>query len=150
MTALYFDDLTVGQTFTTGTITLDEAALKAFAAQYDPQPFHLDDAAAKGTIFGGLAASGWHTAALTMRMMVDSSLKIAGGLVGMGGDISWPRPTRAGDVLQLTIEVLEMKASRTKPDRGTVKVRMTTKNQKGEPVQVATITMMVPRKAAAS
>lgn len=149
MSALYFDDLSVGQSFVSGTAVLDEAALKAFAAQYDPQPFHLDDAAARGTLFGGLAASGWHTAALTMRLMVDSSMSIAGGLIGLGGDISWPRPTRPGDVLQVTVEILELTPSRSKPDRGTARIRITTRNQNGEPVQLASITIMVPRRTGA-
>ncbi|MGL4285010.1 MAG: MaoC family dehydratase [Phreatobacter sp.] len=146
MTALYLDDLQVGQTFTSGSLTVDEAAIKAFAGQFDPQPFHLDDEAAKATFFGGLAASGWHTAALTMRLLVDGGAPIAGGIIGGGGEIVWPRPTRPGDVLTVVSEVLEVTPSRSKPDRGMVTMRNETRNQRGEPVQVFTVKLVVPRK----
>src|ERR1700719_2214270 len=91
---LYLDDFHVGQRFTSATHDIDAAQIKAFARQFDPQPFHLDEEAAKGTLFGGLVASGWHTAAVTMRLLVGSGMPVAGGLVGMGGEMSWPRPTR--------------------------------------------------------
>ena len=99
---IYLDDLAVGDQFTSGEHAMDEAQITAFAAQFDPQPFHLDDAAARATLFGGLAASGWHTASVTMRLQVTSGLPIAGGIIGAGGELSWPRPTRATDVLQLS------------------------------------------------
>src|ERR1022692_363691 len=89
--ALYLDDLHVGQHFTSASHAIDAAQIKAFARQFDPQPFHLDEEAAKGTMFGGLVASGWHTAAITMRLLVESGLPIAGGLIGIGGEMSWPR-----------------------------------------------------------
>jgi acyl dehydratase len=143
-TLLHLDDLHVGQRFTTASATLDEAAIKRFAAEFDPQPFHLDNEAAEATLFGGLAASGWHTAALTMRLMVGG-LPIAGGLVGAGVELAWPRPTRPGDVLTVEVEVLEIVPSRSKPDRGMVTTRNTTRNQNGEAVQVATVRMVVPR-----
>jgi acyl dehydratase len=97
LTTLFLDDLRVGQRFSSASHTIDEAQIKAFAAQFDPQPFHLDDAAAKATLFGGLAASGWHTAAITMKLLVDSGLPLMGGIIGSGGEVSWPRPTRPGD-----------------------------------------------------
>ncbi len=97
--SLYLDDLQVGDTFTSGEHAMDEAQLKAFATQFDPQPFHLDDDAAKGTMFGGLAASGWHTAAITMRLLVTGGLPIAGGIIGASGELSRPRPTCPSDVL---------------------------------------------------
>jgi acyl dehydratase len=146
---LYLDDLHVGQRFSSGSHALDEAQIKAFARQFDPQPFHLDDAAAKGTLFGGLAASGWHTAAITMRLLVDGGTPIAGGVVGAGGEVSWPKPTRPGDILQVQSEVLEVTPSRSRPDRGMVTVRSETRNQRDEVVQVLTAKLIVPRRPAA-
>src|SRR6516162_8306038 len=115
---LYLDDLHVGQPFTSGTHVIDETQIKAFARQFDPQPFHLDDEVAKATLFGGLAASGWHTAAITMRLIVSSGAPIAGGIIGGGGELSWPLPTRPGDVLHVVMEVVETTPSRSRPDRG--------------------------------
>jgi len=133
---LYLDDLHVGQQFTSGVYRVDEDRLKAFAEEFDPQPFHLDAAAAQAGIFGGLAASGWHTAAITMRLMVTGGLPFAAGIIGLGGEISWPRPTRAGDVLRVESEIVEILPSRSKPNQAVVMVRSTTLNQDGEPVQV--------------
>lgn len=144
--SLFFDDLAVGTRFESGTTTLDAAAIREFAAQYDPQPFHLDDAAARTTLFGGLAASGWHTAAVTMRLLVES-VPIAGGLIGAGNDISWPRPTRPGDVLRVVTDVVEMTPSASRPDRGRVVMRSETLNQKGEVVQILLARLVVPRRA---
>jgi acyl dehydratase len=121
----------------------------SFAAQFDPQPFHLDDAAARDTLFGGLAASGWHTAAVTMRLQVTSGLPIAGGIIGAGGELSWPRPTRANDVLHVVSEVLEIQPSKSKPDRGMVTVRSETRNQHGDVLQLSTVRIVVPRRPAA-
>jgi acyl dehydratase len=149
MTPLYLDDLHVGQTFTSASLTVDEAAIKAFAGEFDPQPFHLDGEAAKATLFGGLAASGWHTAALTMRLLVGGGAPIAGGVIGAGGEIAWPRPTRPGDVLTVRSEVLEIVPSRSRPDRGMVTMRSQTLNQNGEPVQISTMKLVVPRRPAA-
>src|SRR6202140_2819805 len=115
---LYLEDFHVGQRFTSATHVIDTAQIKAFARQFDPQPFHLDEEAAKGTLFGGLVASGWHTAALTMRLQVESGLPIAGGIVGIEGEMSWPRPTRPGDVLSVVSEIEEVTPSRSRPDRG--------------------------------
>src|SRR5712671_2033589 len=106
---LYLDDLLVGQRFTSATHAIDEVQIKSFAREYDPQPFHLDDAAATKSLFGGLVASGWHTAAVTMRLLVESGLPIAGGIVGASGEVSWPRPTRPGDVLTVVSEIVEVK-----------------------------------------
>lgn len=142
------DDLHVGQRFTSGTHALDAGQIKAFAAQFDPQPFHLDDEAAKATLFGGLAASGWHTVAITMRLLVESGLPLAGGIIGSGGTIEWPQPTRPGDVLTVESEVMELKPSRSRADRGTATVRSQTRNQRGEVVQIITMRLVVPRRVA--
>lgn len=147
---LYLEDMTVGRRFTSGEHAMDAAQIIAFAEQFDPQPFHLDDDAAKGTLFGGLAASGWHTAAVTMRLQVTSGLPIAGGIVGAGGELSWPRPTRPTDVLHVVSEVMEVNPSRSKPDRGMVTVRSETLNQHGEVLQVSTVRIVVPRKPGAA
>jgi acyl dehydratase len=141
---LYLDDLYVGQRFTTATHALDEQQIVAFAREFDPQPFHTDPDAARGTLFRGLAASGWHTAAITMRLQVDG-LPIAGGIVGLGGELGWPTATRPGDVLHVESEILDVVPSRSRPDRGTVTLRSGTRNQRGEIVQTATIKLLVPR-----
>ena len=146
MNLLYLDDLSVGQRFTSGTHAIDERQITAFAREFDPQPFHLDGEAAKETFFRGLAASGWHTAAITMRLNVQGGLPIAGGILGMGGELAWPRPTRPGDVLHVESEVLEVKPSRSQPDRGIATIRSGTKNQRGEVVQLCTMKLFVPRR----
>ena len=143
---IYLDDLAVGDQFKSGEHAMDEAQIKAFAAQFDPQPFHLDEEAARSTMFGGLAASGWHTAALTMRLQVTSGLPIAGGIIGAGGELSWPRPTRATDVLHVVSEVVQVQPSKSKPDRGMVTVRSETRNQHGDVLQVSTVRVVVPRR----
>jgi acyl dehydratase len=135
---LYLEDLEVGQRFTSGVYRIDEDGIKAFAETFDPQPFHLDGAAAQASIFGGLAASGWHTAAITMRLMVTGGVPFAAGIIGMGGEIAWPRPTRAGDTLRVESEIIEILPSRSKPNQALVRVRSTTLNQNGEAVQVFT------------
>jgi acyl dehydratase len=146
---LYLEDLRVGQRFTSGSHAVDEAQIRAFARQFDPQPFHLDDGAARASLFGGLAASGWHTAAITMRLLVEGGLPLAGGIVGAGGEISWPQPTRPGDVLRVDSEVVEIRPSRSRPDRGTVIVRSDTRNQQGEIVQTLVARLVVPRRSRA-
>src|SRR5881397_3686647 len=132
---LYLEDLHVGQRFSSGSHAVDAAQIKAFAGQFDPQPVHLDEATAAGTLFAGLAASGWHTAAITMRLLVDGGAPIAGGIIGAGGEVSWPKPTRPGDILQVESEILDVTPSRSRPDRGMVTVRSETFNQRGEIVQ---------------
>jgi acyl dehydratase len=146
----YFEDLTPGRRFGSGTLRVDTEAIKAFAAQFDPQPFHLDEEAAKRSIFGGLAASGWHTAALSMRLMVEGEMRPAGGFIGAGCDeMRWPRPVRPGDVLRVELEVLEARPSKSNPAVGLVKMRTTTLNQKDEPVQVFVGNLVVRRKEGA-
>ncbi|MBN9527796.1 MAG: MaoC family dehydratase [Alphaproteobacteria bacterium] len=144
---LYLDDLVVGQRFASPSHQLDEAQIKAFAGQFDPQPFHLDDEAAKGTLFGGLAASGWHTAAVTMKLLVAGGAPIAGGIIGAGGEIKWPAPTRPGDILHVESEVIEIVPSKSRPDRGMVTLRSRTMNQDGQVVQEFTAKLVVPRRA---
>jgi acyl dehydratase len=146
MPPYYLDDLHVGQCFVSGTHSIDEEQIKAFARQFDPQPFHLDDAAARGTLFGGLAASGWHTSAITMRLLAESGLPLAGGIIGAGGEIAWPNPTRPGDTLRVESEVVSIVPSRSRPDRGMATVRSLTKNQKNEIVQELTAKLIVPRR----
>ena len=145
-TPLYLDDLEVGQRFTSGTYLLEEARIKEFAAEFDPQPFHLDDTAAQASVFKGLAASGWHTGAVAMRLLVTGGLPLASGIVGMGGEIAWPRPTRPGDILQVESEIIEITPSRSKPHQGIVTVRSTMFNQKREAVYVLTAKLLVPRR----
>jgi acyl dehydratase len=145
---LYLDDLHVGQRFTSATYAIDEAQIKTFAAQFDPQPFHMDEEAAERTFFKGLAASGWHTAAITMRLNVESGPPLAGGIVGAGGELSWPAPTRPGDVLHVESEVLEITPSRSRPDRGTIVLLSRTMNQGGEVVQILKARLVVPRRGA--
>ncbi len=138
----YLDDLHVGQKFSAGTYRMEPNRIKSFAAEFDPQPFHLDEEAGRKSVFNGLAASGWHTAAATMRLIVDA-LPLGSGSVGLGGEMAWPRPTYPGDTLRLEVEILEVKPSRSKPDRGIVTARCTTFNQKDEPVQVLTTKILV-------
>jgi acyl dehydratase len=138
MNLLYLEDMSVGMKFSSGTYLMEEAEIKDFALKYDPQPMHLDEAAAQASVFKGLAASGWHTAAVSMRLLITGGLPFAAGAVGLGGEIEWPRPTRPGDVLRVESEIVEIIPSRSKPNQGIVRVRNTTLNQKGEPVQVFT------------
>jgi acyl dehydratase len=143
---LFFDDLRVGQRFTSASHRLDAEQIKRFAAEFDPQPFHLDEGTAEKSFFGGLAASGWHTAALTMRLLVDGGAPIAGGIVGAGVEIAWPKPTRPGDELHVVSEVIEITPSRSRPDRGIVVLRSETLNERDEIVQLLTSKLVVPRR----
>ncbi len=147
---LYLDDIQVGQKFSSGSHALDATQIKAFASQYDPQPFHLDEQAAANSFFGGLAASGWHTASVTMRLLVDSGIPIAGGLIGAGCEINWPIATRQSDILTVETEVLNVAASRSRPDRGIVTICSNTRNQAGEVLQVMTAKLVVFRRPAAA
>jgi acyl dehydratase len=143
----YLEDFAVGQKFGSATLRVEEQRIKDFAAEFDPQPFHLDDAAARATLFRGLAASGWHTAAMTMRLLVDSDVKPAGGIVGAGFDeFRWPRPVRPGDELRVEAEVLEVRPSKSRPGEGLIKLRTTTLNQNNEPVQISVGNLVVPRR----
>ena len=146
---LYLEDLAIGQRFTSRAFPLDAEQIKSFARDFDPQTFHLDAEAAKDTFFAGLAASGWHTAAITMRLVVES-MPLAGGVIGAGGELVWPRAARASDVLTVEIEVLEITRSRSRPDRGSAMMRMTTRNQQGEIVQRFTPKVILARRSAAA
>src|SRR5215470_15192872 len=147
MTRQYLEDFTVGQVFGSGRLRVDKEAIMGFAGQFDPQPFHLDEEAAGKSVFRGLAASGWHTAAVTMRLLVEGEFRPAGGILGVGFDeLSWPRPVRPGDELHAMSEVLEVRPSKSRPDRGLIRVRTTTFNQNGEPVQIYTGNLLVPRR----
>jgi acyl dehydratase len=143
----YLEDFAVGQTFRSGRLRMDRERALAFAAEFDPQVFHLDEAAAQRSIFGELTASGWHTAAVTMRLLVESELRPAGGLVGAGLDeCRWPRPVRPGDELRVECEVIEVRPSKSRPAQGLIKVRTTTLNQDDEAVLAYVVNMVVPRR----
>lgn len=147
MSVRYLEDYGVGQKFGSGRLRVDSERIKSFAGEFDPQPFHLDEEAARPTIFRGLAASGWHTAAVTMRLLVEGELKPAGGIIGLGFDeLRWPKPVRAGDELHVESEILEVRPSTSRQDQGLVKVRTTTLNQKGEPVQVSVVNLLIQRR----
>ncbi len=147
MTERYLEDLHVGDRFASPTYTVTEAAIRAFAREFDPQPFHLDDEAARGTLFGGLVASGWHTAAITMRLLVQGETRLAGGAIGVGVEsLQWPRPVRPGDTLRLESEVVEVRPSTSRSDRGVVKLRNVTRNQRDEIVFSSVAVLLVPRR----
>jgi acyl dehydratase len=150
MTVLYLDDLAAGQTYG-GSLRLKVEAerIKSFAAEFDPQPFHLDEELARNTLFRGLAASGWHTTAVTMRLLHESEFKPAGGIIGAGfEELRWPKPVRPGDELRVESEVLEVRPSQSRPEQGMVKVRSTTYNQNNEAVQVFVANLVVQRRPA--
>lgn len=142
---IYLEDLSVGDVFVSKTHALDAAQIVAFATQFDPQPFHLDPDAARDTLFQGLAASGWHTAALTMKLLVES-FPVARGVIGAGAELAWPQPTRPGDVVKVTSTVLSITPSRSKPDRAIVVVESITSNQRDEALQTLTSKVVVFRK----
>ena len=144
----YLEDFAVGQTYGGAErLKVEAVRIKRFAAEFDPQPFHLDDTAARASIFRGLAASGWHTAAMTMKLLVASDLEPAGGIVGAGFDeFRWPLPVRPGDELRVEVEVLEVRPSKSRPEVGLVKIRTTTLNQDGAAVQVNVGNLLVPKR----
>jgi acyl dehydratase len=143
---MFLEDLSVGQTYRTETVSVDPHRVKEFASEFDPQPFHLDETAAAKSLFGRLVASGWHTAALTMRLMVTGGFRIAGGMIGVGVEqIRWPRPVYPGDVLYVEGEVLEVRPSRSNPKQGIVRFRSKTINQGGEVVMEQVASLVVPR-----
>ena len=145
--ARYLEDFAVGQTFGSGRVRVDAERIKSFAAEFDPQPFHLDEEVARNTIFRGLAASGCHTAALTMRLLIESEINPAGGIVAAGVDeLRWPLPVRPGDELQVESEVLEVRPSQSRRNRGMIKVRTTTLNQNGKAVQIFVANLIVLRR----
>jgi len=142
---LYFEDIAAGQTYRSPSLRIDAAAITGFAAEFDPQPFHLDDLAARKSLFQGLAASGWHTAALTMKLCLLSDFRPAGGILGVGGELTWLKPVRPGDALRVEIEVLDTRTSRSRPTQDLVKILITTLNRDGDPVQTFTPTLFVDR-----
>jgi len=143
----YLEDFAVGQTYESALKQVSADEIRAYAREFDPQPFHLDDVAAGHSIFGGLAASGWHTASLTMGLLVRGNLDPAGGFIGAGVDeLRWPGPVRPGDELHLVCEVLETRESRSRPTHGLMRVRVNTLNQRNETVQTFVATLLVQRK----
>lgn len=147
---LVFEDFAVGQRFSAGSVVVTAESIIAFARQFDPQPFHVDPEAAKASFFGSHVASGWQTACLTMRLMVESGLQVEGGLIGANGEIRWPRPVYPGDRLSVEIEVVDLHSSRSRPDRAFVTVRAETRNEASDLVQVMTARLTVPRRGALS
>lgn len=143
---LYLEDLPVGRRFVSGRCVLDADEIKRFAADYDPQPFHLDEDLAAGTFFQGLAASGWQVMGVTMRLLVQGGLPIANGIIGAGAELAWPRPTRPGDVLQATSEIMAVAPSKSKPDRGMITVKVETRNQHDEVVLALTVRILAFRR----
>ena len=149
MTKQYLDDFAAGQVYRSNRLRVDKEQILAFAAQFDPQPYHLDEEAARKSVFKGLAASGWHTAAMTMRLLVESEFQPADGILGVGlEELSWPRPVRPGDELRVESQVLEVRPSKLRVDRGVIRLRTTTLNQNDQPVQIFTGKLLVPRRAA--
>jgi acyl dehydratase len=142
----YFESFSTGMTFCSPSIDLDADAIVRFAREFDPQPFHLDPQAGADSFFGALVASGWHTAALTMRLLVESGLGIAGGLVGAGGEIKWPAVLRPGDRIHVETEVIATRPLRSRADMGMITVRSHTINGAGAIVQELTANLFVPRR----
>jgi acyl dehydratase len=149
MSKQYLEDFAAGQIYRSSRLPVDKGQILAFASQFDPQPYHLDEQAARNSVFKGLAASGWHTAAMTMRLLVESEFQPAEGILGVGlEELSWPRPVRPGDELRVESEVLEVRASKLRVDRGVIRLRTTTFNQNDQPVQIFTGNLLVPRRPA--
>lgn len=149
MTKQYLEDFAAGQVYRSDRLQVDKGQILAFASQFDPQPYHLDEEMARRSVFKGLAASGWHTAAITMRLLVGSEFQPAEGILGVGlEELSWPRPVRPGDELRVESEVLEVRPSKVRADRGMIRVRTTTFNQNDQPVQIFTGNLLVPRRPA--
>jgi acyl dehydratase len=148
LAVLFLEDLSVGLRFTSRAYPVTAEAIKAFAAEFDPQPFHTDEVAARDSFFGELVASGWHTAAITMRLLTEGALPVAGGAIGAGGEVRWPNPTRPGDVLIAESTIETIRPSRSKPDRGMLTVRTETRNQRGEVVQVLVANVLAFRRPA--
>jgi len=144
---VFLEDLQVGQRFGSDTIEVTKENIFAFAREFDPQPFHLDEEAARRSIFKQLTASGWHTAAMSMRLFVTGEFKPVGGSIGLAVDeLRWPQPVRPGDILKLETEILDVRKSRSKPDRGIIRIRNVTTNQRGEIVQTFMAFVMVRRR----
>lgn len=149
MAELYLEDLNVGDRFGSDTFDVTAESIIAFARDFDPQPFHLDLAAAKRSVFEELVASGWHTAAMSMKLFVTGELRLAGGSVGLGVDeLRWPRPVKPGDTLRLETEILDVRPSQSKPDRGIIRIRNVTTNQHDQVVQTFVASVLVRRRPA--
>jgi acyl dehydratase len=150
MTERYFEDFIPGQVFKpSGRVRVEKEEVIAFARKFDPQPFHLDEEAARQSIFGRLVASGWHTAAITMSLIAHSEHRAAGGTIGLGFEgLRWPIPVAPGDELRIESEVLETRPSKSRPDRGLLKMRTRTLNQNNEVVQEIIANGLVPRRPA--
>ncbi len=147
MSERYFDDLTQGDRFKSATYEVTEEQIISFAREFDPQPFHLDSVVARQTMFKGLIASGWHTAAITMRLFVQR-LNFAEGAIGLGVDeLRWPNAVRPGDALQVETEIVDLRVSRSKPSHGIVRLRNVTVNQRGEIVQTMSASALVLRRS---
>jgi acyl dehydratase len=145
----YLEDFAAGQVYRSNRMQVDKGQILAFASQFDPQPYHLDEEAARKSVLKGLAASGWHTAAVTMRLLVESEFQPADGILGVAlEELSWPRPVRPGDELRVESQVLEVRPSKLRGDRGVIRVRTTTFNQNDQPVQIFTGNLLVPRRPA--
>lgn len=145
--ALYFEDFFVGQVFESATYEVTRERIHTFAAEFDPQPFHLDEAAANASFFHGLAASGWHTAAIAMRLRVQT-IRVTGGMVGAGiEEIRWTKPVRPGDVLRVREEVVATRLLNSRPQYGLLKMISTTSNQQGEVVMTMKVSALAPRRA---
>ena len=135
----YFEDYVPGMTRDCGSVSVDQAEIISFARQFDPQPFHVDPVAAADGPFGGLIASGWHTAGLIMRLIVDHYVVAESSLGAAGLDeLRWPNPVRPGDTLRVRVTVLEARRSQSKPDRGILKTLIEAENQDGQTVMRAT------------
>jgi len=144
----YMEDLSVGQRYTSGPIDVSEEDAIDFARKYDPQEFHTNPAEAKLSLFGGLIISGWHTAALTMRLIIEASPRMKGGMIGRSVEkISWLRPVKPGDKLTYEGEILELRASNSNPTRGVMRVKNSTFNQSGEKVLEMESVVFVPRRS---
>lgn len=143
---LFFEDLQVGESFMSGSYEMTQERILSFASEFDPQPFHTDPDAAQKTFFAGLAASGWHTSAVTMRLLVES-VPVAGGLIGAGSEITWPRAVRPGDLLRVTTTIRELAASKSKPDRGFAVLESITLNQDDAVCQTTVSKVLVFRRA---
>lgn len=142
MDSLWLEDIRVGDRFNTDEYEISSQEIVDFAQQFDPQPFHLNDQAAVDSFFKGLAASGWHTAAITMRLLVTSGIPITAGIIGASVELAWPSPTRAGDILHVELTVMSVKISKSQPDRGFVTVAYNTVNQEGEIRQRTTTNLL--------
>lgn len=147
----YFEDVNIGDRFHTGEHEVTAEEIMAFGREYDPQPFHTDPVAAQGTLFGQLVASGWHTAAVSMRLMVRSDMELDGGVIGQGIEaLRWPRPVLPGDRLRVEMKIEDKQPVPHRPERGVIKLRCRTLNQHGKIVQDMTANLVIARRPSAA